>query len=257
MRLHIEELQHEENEVFSWQLQDAQDYQAQKGGTLGKALVNLGFVKGEEVAGLLARRVRPPVDRPRPPHGRSRHHRARPRGDGEDLQGPAALALRCDADRRHGRPDERAGDGRHQAHDRLQRRAGRGVRVGARGRDRRLLRPDAARPVAAGHRARRGLREDRANGLAVRDRDARGRGGECPPPHPRHRRGRGGHAGSAHPGARRGASSRSGAGSPARRSYGPAAQARPSAIGPAGISRSTFHSARSISATWPLASQDT
>ena len=38
----------------------------------------------------------------------------------------------------------------------------------------------------------------------------------------------------------------------ARRSYGCAAQARPSAIGPAGMSRSTFHSARSISATWPL-----
>ena len=56
MRLHIEELRHEENEVLSWQLQDAQDYQAQKGGTLGRALVNLGFVKAEEVAGLLARR---------------------------------------------------------------------------------------------------------------------------------------------------------------------------------------------------------
>ncbi len=56
MRLHIEELLLEENEVFSWQLQDAQDYQEQKGGTLGRALVNLGFVKGEEVAGLLARR---------------------------------------------------------------------------------------------------------------------------------------------------------------------------------------------------------
>jgi hypothetical protein len=39
--------------------------------------------------------------------------------------------------------------------------------------------------------------------------------------------------------------------------YCPAAQARPSAIGPAGISRSTFHSTRSMTATWPLASQDT
>ena len=35
------------------------------------------------------------------------------------------------------------------------------------------------------------------------------------------------------------------------------AQARPSTIGPAGMSRATFHSARSISAIWPLASQDT
>jgi len=55
MRLHIGELLLKENAVFPWQLQDAQNYQEQKGGTLGRALVSLGFVKGEEIAGLLAR----------------------------------------------------------------------------------------------------------------------------------------------------------------------------------------------------------
>ena len=61
MRLHIEELLLRENVVLPWQLQDAQSYQEQSGGTLGTALVSLGFVKGEEIAGLLARRYGVPT----------------------------------------------------------------------------------------------------------------------------------------------------------------------------------------------------
>ena len=55
MRLHIGELLLKENVVVPWQLQDAQNYQEQKGGTLGKALVRLGFVKDEEMTRLLSR----------------------------------------------------------------------------------------------------------------------------------------------------------------------------------------------------------
>jgi hypothetical protein len=49
------ELLLERNMVFPWQLQDARSYQEQKGGTLGKALVSLGFVKDEEMTLLLSR----------------------------------------------------------------------------------------------------------------------------------------------------------------------------------------------------------
>jgi len=51
----LEELLLEQNTVFPWQVQDAHNYQEQKGGTLGKALVSLGFVKDNEMASLLSR----------------------------------------------------------------------------------------------------------------------------------------------------------------------------------------------------------
>ena len=51
----LEELLLKENVVVPWQLQDARIYQEQKGGTLGGALVRLGFVRDEEMARLLSR----------------------------------------------------------------------------------------------------------------------------------------------------------------------------------------------------------
>ena len=149
MRLRIpvtlEELLLRESMVQPWQLQDARNYQERKGGTLGRALVSLGFLKDEELTTLLSRQYGVPSINLDPFTVDPAILEARPRGDGEDLQGPAALALWRHADRRHGRPDERAGAGRRQAHHRLQRGAGRGVRVGAGGRDRPLLRAGAGR----------------------------------------------------------------------------------------------------------------
>ena len=55
LRTSARELLLKENLVVPWQLQDARNYQEQKGGTLGKALVRLGFVKDEEMTRLLSR----------------------------------------------------------------------------------------------------------------------------------------------------------------------------------------------------------
>jgi cell division septum initiation protein DivIVA len=55
MTVTLAELLLEEKKVFPWQLQDARNYQERKGGTLGKALVRLGFVKDEEITDLLGR----------------------------------------------------------------------------------------------------------------------------------------------------------------------------------------------------------
>jgi len=55
MPVTLEELLLRENVVVPWQLQDARIYQEQKGGTLGRALVTLGFVKDEEMTRLRSR----------------------------------------------------------------------------------------------------------------------------------------------------------------------------------------------------------
>jgi hypothetical protein len=55
MRLNIGELLLKENRVVPWQIQDARNYQDQKGGTISRALVRLGFVEDEEMAHLLSR----------------------------------------------------------------------------------------------------------------------------------------------------------------------------------------------------------
>jgi hypothetical protein len=60
MPVTLEELLLKENVVVPWQLQDARIYQEQKGGTLGRALVRLGFVKDEEMARLLSRQYAVP-----------------------------------------------------------------------------------------------------------------------------------------------------------------------------------------------------
>jgi hypothetical protein len=56
MPVTLEELLLEQDMVFPWQLQDARNYQEQKGGTLSQALVRLRFVKDEEMTVLLSRR---------------------------------------------------------------------------------------------------------------------------------------------------------------------------------------------------------
>jgi hypothetical protein len=57
LRIHVtlEELLLRESMVQPWQLQEARNHQERKGGTLGRALVSLGFLKDEELTTLLSR----------------------------------------------------------------------------------------------------------------------------------------------------------------------------------------------------------
>jgi hypothetical protein len=55
MRLNIGELLLKENLIVPWQLQDARNYQEQKGVTLSRALVSLRFVADEEITRQLSR----------------------------------------------------------------------------------------------------------------------------------------------------------------------------------------------------------
>ncbi len=71
---------------------------------------------------------------------RSRRHQADPAGYGRPLPDRSALARRLDADHRDDRSHERLRDGRYQVHDRLQRRAGGGVRNGDQRSDPQVLR---------------------------------------------------------------------------------------------------------------------
>ena len=61
MPVTLEELLVEQSMVLPWQLQDARNYQERKGGTLGRALVSLGFVEDEAMTTLLSRQYGVPL----------------------------------------------------------------------------------------------------------------------------------------------------------------------------------------------------
>ena len=128
MAVRIGELLLKEKRITPEQLQEALNYQKANGGKLGLNLVKLGFVKDEEITALLSRQYGVPsinlaqfeID-PAVIKLDSRRHRA-------EVPDRPAQPRRRDADDRDDGPDQRLRHGRHQVHDGLQRRAGRGVR---------------------------------------------------------------------------------------------------------------------------------
>ena len=84
--------------------------------------------------------VRRALDRPRALRDRSRRHQGRARRGRPQVRRPPRQQDGRDADHRDGRSHQRLRHGRHQVHDRLQRRAGRGLRDRAAQGDRQALR---------------------------------------------------------------------------------------------------------------------
>ena len=151
MPVRIGELLLKEKRITPEQLQQALNHQKANGGKLGHNLVKMGLVKDEEITALLSRQYGVPsinltqfeIDRGRH-QADSRRHRA-------EVPDRPAEPRRRDADDRDDGSDQRLRDGRHQVHDRLQRRAGRRVRNRGRRRDPEVLpgRRAEARTVSA------------------------------------------------------------------------------------------------------------
>ena len=132
MPVRIGELLLKEKRITQDQLQQALDHQKAAGGKLGFNLVKMGFVKDEEITALLSKQYRRPLDQPHAVRHRSGRHQADSRRDRAEVPDRPAQPRRRDLDDRDDGSDQRLRDGRHQVHDRLQRRAGR--RLGDRGR---------------------------------------------------------------------------------------------------------------------------
>ena len=147
MPVKLGELLLKESMITPQQLEEALAHQKMNGGKLGKAFVTLGYVKDEEITSLLSRQYGVPSI--------NLDHfeidpliiKIIPAETCRKYQNTAAVSLRSDADDRHGGPDQRVRDGRHQVHDGLQRRARGGIRVVARGCPRALLRLLALTPT--------------------------------------------------------------------------------------------------------------
>ena len=131
------------------QLEQATKVQKETNCRLGSALVKLGFLTDEDVTNFLSRQYGVPainlsyfeID----PCGRQ----ADSVRDRQALPDPAAEPRGRVADHRHGGSDQRLRHGRHQVHDRLQHRAGGGVRKLDPRRHREGLRHDAARKTSS------------------------------------------------------------------------------------------------------------
>ena len=118
--------------------------------------------------------VRRAVDQPRALRDRLDRHQADPGRRRPQIQHPSGQQDRRHDHDRHGRSDERLRHGRHQVHDRLQRRAGRGLRARDQGGHRQLLRHHLVARAEEGHGRPSAVRERRPRG-AGRGRGARRR----------------------------------------------------------------------------------
>ena len=145
MPVRIGELLLKEKRISAEQLQEALTYQRTNGGKLGANLVKLGFVKDEEITALLSKRYGVPSIALDQFEIDPAVIKLVSGGNGAQVPDRAAQPRRRDADDRDDGSDQRLRDGRRQVHDRLQRRAGRGV--GNRGPrcDRQVLRRRHAR----------------------------------------------------------------------------------------------------------------
>ena len=191
MPVRIGDLLLKEKRITSEQLQQALNHQKANGGKLGYNLVKMGFIKDEEITALLSKQygvpsinltqfeLDPVVIKLVPAGYRAANTRSFPLS-----RSGATLDDRDDGS------DQCLRDGRHQVHDRLQRRAGRGVRDRGDGRDSALLPDRRSRPAAKGAPARessgpstldmatKGLEEMQALESTRRGRGARGAGGD-------------------------------------------------------------------------------
>jgi type IV pilus assembly protein PilB len=126
MAVRIGELLLKEKRITAEQLQEALNYQRQNGGKLGLNLIKLGFVKDDEVTALLSRQYGVPSIALAEFEIDPAVIKLVPGRDRTEVSDRSALARWRDADDRDDRPDQRVRHGRHQVHDGLQRRAGRG-----------------------------------------------------------------------------------------------------------------------------------
>ena len=203
MAVRIGELLLKEKLITPEQLQQALTQQKANGGKLGYNLVKMGFVKDEEITALLSKQYGVPSINLAQFKIDLDHRQAHSHRDRAQVPDHPAQPLRQHAHDRDDGSDQRLRDGRHQVHDRLQRRAGR--RVGSRDhrRDREVL------PERQGRRGkRRGRRQGRQAGRGrhrqhARDGEPRPRGAaELARRRRRRRRGPRGAAGDQRRGAR-------------------------------------------------------
>src|SRR6476661_6648413 len=125
MAVRIGELLLKEKRITPQQLQQALNHQKANGGKLGYNLVKMGFIKDLEITALLSKQYGvPSINLPQfelepaviklIPADTAQKYQVQPLGR--------------HADDRDDGSHQRLRDGRHQVHDRLQRRAGRGIR---------------------------------------------------------------------------------------------------------------------------------
>ena len=162
MPVRIDELLLKEKRIRPDQLQQALVHQKANGGKLGFNLVKLGFIKDEEITGLLSKQYGVPSINLAQFDIDASAIKLIPAGDRAEVPGRSAEPRRRDAHDRDDRSDRCLRDGRHQVHDRLQRRAGRRLRDRRRRRDSEVLpdgclgrrrRRQTGRTGAATHRA--------------------------------------------------------------------------------------------------------
>ena len=131
MAVRIGELLLKEKRITPEQLQQALNQQKANGGKLGYNLVKMGFVKDEEITALLSKQYGVPSINLAQFEIDPAVIKLIPAETAQKYQIIPLSRVRRDADDRDDGSDQRLRDGRHQVHDRLQRRAGR--RVGDRG----------------------------------------------------------------------------------------------------------------------------
>ena len=153
MAVRIGELLLKEKRITPAQLQEALNYQKTNGGKLGFNLVKLGFVKDEEITALLSKQYGVPSINLTQFEIDAAIIKLIPAETAQKYQivplsrSGATLTIAMTD------PDQRVRHGRHQVHDGLQRRAGRGVRDRGRRRDRSAT--TRRRPAAAAAPRRR------------------------------------------------------------------------------------------------------
>ena len=164
MAVRIGELLLKEKRITPEQLQQALNHQKANGGKLGYNLVKMGFVKDEEITALLSKQYGVPSINLTQFEIDPAVIKLIPADTAPEVSDRPAEPRRRDADDRDDGSDQRLRDGRHQVHDRLQRRAGRGVRDGGDRRDSAVL-PDGGKAATTV--------SDAAGPERARSRDAR------------------------------------------------------------------------------------
>ena len=137
------------------QLQEALGHQKRTAASSGKAFVTLGYVRDEEITSLLSRQYGVPSINLDHFEVDPAIIKIIPAETARKYQILPLIALGRHAHDRHGGSHQRLRHGRHQVHDRLQRRARGGLRDVAGGCDREVLRLHALTSAQAGRRGRR------------------------------------------------------------------------------------------------------
>ena len=145
MSVRLGEILIKESLITQDQLQKALEFQRSNGGKLGSCLTKMGFITDDDITGVLSRQygvpsinlkyyeIDPNVIKLIPQDTALRYQVI-------PLSRVGSVLTIAMTD-----PDERVRDGRHQVHDRVQRGAGRGLRIGHRGSHLAILRRHANR----------------------------------------------------------------------------------------------------------------